>query len=150
MRAVLFTCAQSYLCAFNVVYSETPNNVGVLLQILCIFSEVLLTLGECLYIWSIMYILSYSRNKMFYIHKRKAFVVLYILFFRSPPPLFWPIHLLNSWLSRDLPQFIKTPRLFGTLEYVRSMLFMCVQCYLCVYNVIFMCVQAYLCTFNAI
>ena len=25
MRAVLFMCAQSYLCAFNVVYSEVPN-----------------------------------------------------------------------------------------------------------------------------
>ena len=88
MRVVLFICAQSYLCALNVVYSEVPNkrsglliifgkfdpptnayyflkfskfyvkkstfisqfHIGVLLQILCVFSEHLPTLGECSYI----------------------------------------------------------------------------------------------------
>ena len=87
MRAVLLMCAQSYLCAFNVVYSEEPNkypclllflgnlstlpsprylfgpptplinftfttqfNIGILLKIICVFSEHLPNLGEYLYI----------------------------------------------------------------------------------------------------
>ena len=127
----IFMCAQSYLCAFNVVYSEVSNkrppcllflenlstlpsprylfgppnplinfqnslsfikklafiaqfHIGVLLQILCVFSELLPTLGECLYIWSIMYILPYNRNKMFYIHKRRL-SYFYIFWFLGVP-----------------------------------------------------------------
>ena len=33
MRVVLFICAQSYLCALNVVYSEVPNKRSGLLII---------------------------------------------------------------------------------------------------------------------
>ena len=125
-------CAQSYLCGFNVVYSEVPNKrpppayyfweiwapsplLAIYLDLqprLLIFkilkvlykkitfiiqfshrcsltnslriSEHLRTLGECLYIWSVMYILSYSRNKMFYIHKQRL-LYFYIFWFSGVP-----------------------------------------------------------------
>ena len=120
----------------------TQFHTGILLQIHCVFSENL-TLGECLYIWSMMHILPHSFNKMFYFHKQRLsyFYIFWLL--AAPCCLLRCLRLLNSWSGSDLPPFTKTPRLFGTLEYVCSMLFMCVQYYV-------MCVQWYLCTFNAI
>ena len=119
-------------------------HIGVLLQILCVFSEHLLTLGECLYIWSIMYVL---RS---FISINEGFRIFYILIFRSPAPLFRPLRLLNSWSSSGLPPFIKTPRLFGTSEYVLSVLFMCVQCYLFAFSVIYVRTMLYSCTYSDI
>ena len=111
-------------------------HIGVLLQIHCVFSENL-TLGECLYIWNMMHILLCSCNKMFHIHKRRLSYFYIFWFLATLCGLLRRLRLLNSWSDSDLPPFIKTPRLFGTLEYVRSMLFMCVQCYLRGFNVIY-------------
>ena len=138
MRAVLFMCAQSYLCAFNVVYSEVPNKrpplpappppayyfleiwapslllapyldlqprllIPKILQVLYKKIDIYSTISHrCSlanflrifrippnsrgmpYIWSIMYILSYSRNKMFYIHKRRVSYFYIFLFLGVP------------------------------------------------------------------
>ena len=128
VRTALFLCLQYNLCAYNVVYVRSvfskmytkkltfiPQfHIGALLQIHSIFSENL-TLGDCLSIWSMMHILSYSFKKMFYIHKRR-FLYFYIFWsLAAPCHLLRRLRLLNSWLGSDLPPCIKTPRLFGTL-----------------------------------
>ena len=99
-------------------------------------------LWERLYIWSMMNILPYSCNKMFHIHKQRLsyFYIFWLL--AAPCRLLRRLRLLYSRSGSDLPTyylppFIRHLRVCAlNVIYVRSMLSMCVQCYLCVYNVI--------------
>ena len=83
-------------------------HIGVLLQIHCVFSENL-TLGECLYIWSMMHILPYSCNKMFYIYKRRLSYFYIFWFLAVPCRLLRRLRLLNSWSGSSLPHLLRPP-----------------------------------------
>ena len=96
---------------------------------------------------------------MFYIHKRRLsyFYIFWCLAQTPPPPshlrLLRPLPLLNSWSGSDRPPIYQDPPFIRHFRvcafnviYMRSTLLMCVQCYLCAYNIVFLCVQWYLCT----
>ena len=90
------------------------SHIGVLFQILCVFSEHLPTLGQCLYIWSIMYILSYSRKRCLISINEGFRIFIYFDLFKSHPII--QTHPFTKFLIKQWP-----PPIYQDPSFIRSL-----------------------------